>query len=307
VAVRHLRQMELDPEQVRTTVRFLEAYANTALDELESVLAEQIDRTGAERSVVLVNDPAFSIAADAATALREAGQWMLYLNPGRARSLLARSGRLFHEMRQSFGTYLVVVSGEGEDERLSQTVSRALDDLGRLGDGSELEWPPLRHPQQQAYLVLAAAGERSDHALDNQLPVIIERSMHRNGVVPVGALGTPIRRFWDIASHLAGGSVGAAAAISAHLAVMCRRYEECMGLAQVNRRLWGSGASPVDVGDIDIAGIAALAARRFGGEALLHGLREAGVSAEENPIGIAPVDAGLAMAEPWRDESVGDQ
>ena len=37
---------------------------------------------------------------------------------------------------------------------------------------------------------------------------------------------------------------------------------------------------------------------------LVHG---AGVSAEVNPIGIAPVEAGLAMAEPWRDESVGDQ
>jgi len=128
--------------------------------------------------------------------------------------------------------------------------------------------------------------------------------MHRIGVVPVGALGTPIRRSWDFANHLAGESAGAAAAISAHL---CRRYEECMGLAQVNRPLWGNGASPFDVGDIDIGGIAALAARRFGGEALLNGLREGDVSAEENPIGIDPVDAGLAIAEPWRDESVGDK
>jgi len=296
--------MELDPEQVHTTVRFLEAYANTALDELESVLAEGSARTGAKRTAALADDPAFGIAADAATALREAGQWMLYLDAARARSLLARSGLLFHEMRQSFGTYLVVVSGEDQDERLSRDVSRALDEVKRLSEGSELGWPALRHPQQQAYLVLAAAGGGTNRAVEDRLPGIIENSMHRNGVVPVGALGIPIRRFWDVAGHLVGKGTGAAAAIAEHLAFMCRRYEESMGLAQVNRRLWDHAASPVDVGDIDIAGIAALAARQFGGEALLHGLGEAGVSAEGNPIGIAPVDAGLAMAEPWRDEPV---
>lgn len=300
----HLHLMNLDPEQVRTTVRFLEAYANTALDELELILAEETARTGKERSLVLADDPAFVIAADAATTLREAGQWMLYLDSARAKSLLARSGLLFHEMRQSFGTYLMVVSGEGQGERLSVAVSVALADVGRVGDGGELAWPALRHPQQQAYLVLAAAAGGSDNAVDERLPAIIENSMHRNGVVPVGALGTPIRRFWDVASHLAIRGAGAAAAIAEHLAFMCRRYEECMGLAQVNRHLWEHGASSVDVGDIDIAGIAAITARQFSGDALLYELSETGVSAERNPIGIAPVEAGLAMAEPWRDESV---
>lgn len=298
--------MELDPEQVRTTVRFLEAYAYTALDELESVIAEERGRTGADRSVVLVNEPAFSIAADAATAFREAAQWMLYLNAGRARSLLARSGNLFHEMGHSFGTYLTVVSGVGRDEQVSGAIFRALDDLEHLGDRSELTWPALRHPQQQAYLVVAAASSGPIDHVDDQLQAILTNSMHRNGVAPVGALGTPIKRFWDIASHLTSRSMGAAAAIAKHLAVMCRRYEECMELAQVNKRLWDHGAAPVDVGDIDIAGISALTARRFGGAALIDGLAEVSISTQRNPIGIAPVEAGLAIAEPWRDEQIGD-
>jgi hypothetical protein len=71
-----------------------------------------------------------------------------------------------------------------------------------------------------------------------------------------------------------------------------------MSLAQVNAHLWRHVARPVDVGDIDVAGVAALAARRFGQDTLMRGVQEAGVSAERDPIAMAPIEAGATIAQP---------
>lgn len=82
---------------------------------------------------------------------------------------------------------------------------------------------------------------------------------------------------------------------------MANSYAETMSLAQVNKYLWANTAAPVDVGDLDIAGIAALSTRRYGAEALLdamHGLLV-------NETGMAPVRAGIDLVtelteeEPW--------
>lgn len=51
---------------------------------------------------------------------------------------------------------------------------------------------------------------------------------------------------------------------------MARQYSETMALAQVNRYLWRNAAPPVDVGDLDIAGIAALLVRAFGSDVVLR-------------------------------------
>lgn len=287
------------------TIRFLEAYANTGYGELESLLREAGASTGVERRAALSEDPAFSVAADTATALREAAQWMMYLNAERARTLMTRAGDLFRELRQPFGLYLNAVSGREQDS-LFDDASEALRSLQPDGD-REPAWPALRQPQQQAYLVLALAGSPAmNDRLEGRLSAMITNSVHNDGVVPVGALGTPIRRFWRIAAHLVERSDGAARAIAQHLAAMCEHYAESMASAQVNQELWRHGAAPVDVADIDIAGMAALTAREFSADALLGGLAEAGLSPERSSIALAPIEAGLALAEPWRDEPVED-
>ena len=294
--------MALSPERVRSTVRFLEAYANTALSELDSALGNTDEEVGTDRRSSLAEDPAFSIAADAATALREAGQWMLYLDSTRAQYFLARSGHLFHDIGQAFGTYLVVVSGEWNHDPPYQVFSQALEAVSRRSAGAEddeVVWPSLRHPQQQAYLLLAGGGSAAiSREFGVSLTQIMETSIHREGVTPVGALGTPIRQLWNVARHLVRAGPGALPAIARHLAGMCQRYAETMELAQVNSYLWRHGAAPVDVGDIDIAGIATLTARRFGGEPLLQALEQTGLSSERSPIALAPVEAGLALADP---------
>jgi hypothetical protein len=291
MAERHLRAMDLDPDQVGATVRFLRAYANTGLSELDAVL------TATEEGSIL-RDPAFTIAADAATVLREAGQWMLYLDPEQAQLLLSRAGGLFLRLGQPFGAYLVEVAGVAQEELPYQEMLQELAVAQRERDDADVRWPPLRHPQQQAYLMLALTGTPTAQVSSDRVARVLETSTYADGVVPVGALGTPIRRLWDIARHLLARRPESPYVIAGHLTGMARRYEEAMALAQVNRYLWSHGAAAVDVGDIDIAGVTALTARRFGAQVVLGSLEEAGMSAERNPIGMAPIEAGLALAEP---------
>jgi hypothetical protein len=151
----------------------------------------------------------------------------------------------------------------------------------------------LRHPQQQAYLLLAGAGSpTAAEAFPDLLRNVMYQSPNRDGVLPVGSLGTPVRRFWAIAQALASGDSYEVNTIGRHLAAMANSYAETMSLAQVNRYVWANAAAPVDVGDLDIAGIAALSARRYGAKPLLESMANSFV----NEIGMAPVRAGIDLA-----------
>jgi hypothetical protein len=287
--------MGLSPDQVTTTMRFLQAYAHTSLRDLQAEI-----RTAAPG--IITADPAFTVAADAATAFREAGQWALYLDPVRSRQLLFQAGMLYLRIGQPFGAYLLEAVGSRQQPASYADMLREMTAVQGARDDARIRLPALRHPQQQAYLMLAAcAEERPDRTIGS----IMERSSYANGVVPVGALGTPIRTLWDIARHLFARRTDSAGVIAGHLAAMARRYADAMTLAQVNQYLWAHGAAPVDVGDIDIAGVAALSARRFGVDPILSGLREAGMSAQRDPIGMAPIEAGLALADPGFDDRHG--
>jgi hypothetical protein len=233
----------------------------------------------------------------------------VYSETARARSALYRAGQLFLELRQPFGAYLMEISANGRGEPPYRDMLRAVAGTQRddgSGEGIGVGWPTLRHPQQQAYLMLAVTGSESAGQFAETAAAILDASPHAMGVVPVGALGTPIRRLWGIAAHLLSRRPGSPQVVADHLASMAQRYAETMSLAQVNTHLWQHAAAPVDVGDIDIAGIAALAAHRFGADTLLHSVHEAGVSAERHPIAMAPIEAGIDMAQPWSEDFEAD-
>ena len=296
--------MNLEPERVITVARFLEAYARTALVELEG-LGVKTDTVSLDQAPPEASS-AFITAADAASALREAGQWMLYLDTDRSRQLLAWSGRLFHSMGYAFGTYLLVVAGDWAEDPPFSVFGGSLAGFNTNRNNHE---PPaaLQHPQQQVYLLLASGGSAPiAREFRSRLAGILETSMHREGVTPVGALGTPIRRLWGVARHLVLAEPDAPVRIAQHLAAMCERYDETMKLAQTNTYLWRHGAAPVDVGDIDIAGIAAVAARRFSGDAMLQAFEELDSHARLSPVAFATVEAGIALSEPWRTDSRSD-
>lgn len=307
-----LRDLHLDQDQVARAASFLEAYAETANAELVRGMPAPQGR-GETRALKskqhsgpvqfrYEHEPLFTLAADTASAFRDAAQWLIYLDVARARKTLARAARVFISMGQPYGMYLLAVAGEWATDPMYEILGDALAGLHLIssgGDTRQMLMPALLHPQQQAYLLLAAGGSQAIPR-DSEAPWLLamEESPHARGVVPVGSLGTPIRRLWDVARQLFLG-VPDVSVIGRHLAEMSRAYAETIELAQVNDHLWRHAAAPVDVGDLDIAGIAALTARLVGAD----GLRDAVLGSVEGrlaAVALAPIEAGIALASDER-------
>lgn len=294
-----LEKMGISADQARVLTRFFEAYANTCIADIEDP-AENISEKPEEPPPV--TEEQFALRADAAVSLREAAQWCLYTDVNRSAQLLEQSGEQYWHMGQPFGLYLQAISGTDVDRRRLQESISAMILMTEKNQpdttviGSSLQ-QSVAHPQQQAYLMLAygGLGAPSLEALTNPYQMMRD-SPHSSGVVPVGALGTPIHRLWTIAMHLAQRGDDALDVIAYHLGLMCQRYQETMQLAQYNRYLWQNGASPVEVGDIDIAGIAALVTIRLDGTGLLRLMENLSFSALFQEIGMAPVEAGVELA-----------
>jgi hypothetical protein len=260
--------MGLDLQRVAAEVDFLEAYAEFTRGEV----AEGASPEGRDEE-----NGGWIATIDAASAFREAAQWALCFNPSRARRLLDRSGDLFVAAEQPFGSYLKVVSGTWYSDPPFHRFERELRAVAALNrpeeDDDVVVAEPLLHPQQQAYLMLAAAASPPIAAeFSELLRDMATTSPHRIGVVPVGALGTPIRRFWRMASVLLGLPPDPAtgplneptAPLAAELITLTRSYAESIALARTNEHTWVNAAAPIDVGDIDIIGMAVIAARDYG-------------------------------------------
>jgi len=287
--------------QAQSAMDFFERYARTVLASLPTPFANS--------RYPYAEEPYFSIAAEAADSLREAAQWALLLrDAGNAARLLAEAGALYLRMGLPYGLYLLTAAGvrhqQSELNMFADQLQRAtsltrpadqeqpIPDPGRDGDLAVLQ------PQQQAYLVLAASGslvvaERSAE----ELATLLYTSPLRDGVLEVGALGTPIRELWEIAIQLSQQEPDVKP-IAAQLSRMADRYSGAMELAQTNDYLWENGAAPVDVVDLEIAGIAAIAARRLERGQLLNQL--APVTDLDSVAGV-PISAGLALAS-WHDD-----
>ncbi|MGX4691210.1 hypothetical protein [Streptomyces sp. JNUCC 63] len=309
---RALRLLQIDPDQARRTADFFESYANTVSRGLYGPPQGDGPDTGASVSDV----PGWEVRVDTSTSLRLAGQWAMLFDTERARRLLSAAGGILHDLGHGFGTYLLVAYA-AEPPNLSQVASRIEMMTGRhrpdgevRGDGPLPE--PLSHPQQQAYLLVAAAGmvrnSEAGHAapgktdveldeyaaryvrIERHLQLLLSRSPHRRGVATVGALGTPIRVYWDIASRLLRSGPGATDSVIGHLRTMAQRYSTAVDLAMANKRLWFNGAAPVDVCDVDITALALIAARALGVDHFRSALRSAlaeTTGLESVPLGIA--------------------
>ncbi|MEU7784337.1 hypothetical protein [Amycolatopsis sp. NPDC049159] len=318
MSLEHLEHLGLDPEQVRRTAQFHEAYARTAEFELESAYPANSSKDRSRE-----DDLTFILIADAASAWREAGQWALLLDPAKARQLLQRSGNLFRRLGQAFGMYLgLVATGQGQDADRGVLAQAVIQASGLRTKRTETRGVPGPLPgihlqqQQQAYLVLTAGAVASraetlqarveDDPLTEPLIGMLTSSPHRSGVLPVGSLGTPIHRFWSVAGRLLRGGPEDVYEIARHVVAMCRAYEETISLARTNTYLWGHGAAPVDIADLDIGGIAALTSRTFGRDTLLSALADVPDGRGLSPIGRVPIELGAALAG-GSDDSFGRQ
>jgi hypothetical protein len=124
-------------------------------------------------------------------------------------------------------------------------------------------------------------------------------SPHRAGVVPVGALGMPIRRFWAIATAVLDFDDSGMQLVATQISALLAHYAEAIELAMTNDYLWHNAAAPVDVGDIDIMGTFVIASRAFGADpmadALMRSLPGDGYAAQAQ----AEMAMEVAAADPW--------
>jgi hypothetical protein len=268
-----MRTLQLDPDQVRTAANFFEAYGSYALS---TGGVEEESATGG--TVYLL---------DAASSLRSAGQWAMLFDSRRAARLLARSAQIWDALGYGFGTFVLAAVAPDQLDldrtserllRLAAMYSPPRQEPEVRSDRERQRLPgPLLHPQQQAYLLLAGASLwQSLPMAPDLLRVIVDQSPHRRGVAPVGALGMPLRLYWDMAGRLLDNSDEESVQVVANnLARMCLAYAESINSAMANERLWFNAASPVDVGDIDIVGIALASAHRLGANLMQEHLQSA--------------------------------
>ncbi|MGW7532047.1 hypothetical protein [Amycolatopsis sp. NPDC054798] len=289
-----LRALGLSPEQVQRAASFHEACAETALTELR-----EIERRSEPAEHERLSEVRFALRANAASALREAAQWRLLLSPVNALSRLRRAGTLFQELGQPFGYYLKAMTGtldKQDPDRINGLMYALFAELtGERPHATGSGDSGIRaHPQQQAYLIVTASSLEAPGGREFA-QVAVRRSPHRSGVIPVGSLGTPITKYWSIASHLLSGQQEDAFAVAGLLQSMCRVYGETMALARSNEHLWKNASAPVDVADLDIAGLTALSARRFGPSMTADMFADAGPLDALDRI---PLDLGLSLAQP---------
>ncbi|MET8123447.1 hypothetical protein [Micromonospora sp. NPDC005189] len=245
--------LQLDEEQAGIAAAFFESYANTVLDRSD---------TPSEHELM-----------DAASSLREAGQWALLFDPDRARGLLNRAGHIWLSMGHPFGAFLIAAFWTEESDR-SVAVPYADDVIRRAPQArtpDKVQRPSLSltYPHQQAYLLLALAAVPNGIDRFGPLAEFAASSPQHNGVAPIGALGAPIRLHWRIATALLESPTGqhresAAADIAGSLAEIAELYGRTIDSAMANRYLWQGGGAPVEVADLDIVGVISIAAAQLG-------------------------------------------
>lgn len=293
----HLEQMGLDPERVEARIDFLLAYANSIT---QHSVEEAVDEPVQMLSPSSRPADRWTQLADAATALREAGQWSLFTNELRALELLRAASDHYIALGLGFGLYLDAVApdldapGRTDPGERLPLLAEALRVMAS-GDWSSEAASFVATPPQQAYTLCAAAATPmivQEHG--DLLEQVIEGSLHRAGVIPVGALDTPIHRFWAVARVLFRGALDEDTLV-AHLGAMAVRYGETMELAQINSYLWTNCAAPVDVGDIDTGGLEILATQRLGPTFMMHITNQ--IAERVGALAISPLEIGLETAQ----------
>jgi hypothetical protein len=312
---REIELLGLSVSQVEAAVAFYESYANTVTGELEQYRSGTVAtsrRAVADPAQEEGDDHELALLTDLTSALREAAQWATLLDPARPLSLLRRAGELTAAHGPGFSAFLLTVSDLGDDDARNvptpsdpAVYARNVSMLRNSGPERQSDEPvpgPMRHPQQQAYLLLSlAALQRPRREHRGTLREFIAGSPHRDGVTPVGPLGIPIRVYWDIARLMLSNTE--LRPVVRHLTAMAGRYADRVELARTNTHLWEHAAAPVDVGNVDMSCLAVLADMSFGHRRFRPALARA--IDDQDTVFAVPLRLAVEMSD-YAAESRGD-
>ena len=242
-------------ELIESRTRFLESYAGEVLEE-----------SFAERWMAEVAS---------ATALTQAAQSAWLLDDNRAAQLLKRSASRYYRTGLPYGYFLSSLIANSRDTMATlvegPTVSmlEAILNNERLDreDMGELGMVSMRYPNQQVYLLLAFLSHRE---IANEFGNLIERaveSLDVHGTLPMGPQSVPLARYIKIAQlvweiHQSRGNISFSRILQgiSPLLNITFRYQESIELAMRNRYLWEQMQSPVELIDLDSAGLVTLVA-----------------------------------------------
>lgn len=297
MSAHHLEALRLVPERVERASRFRTSYADLCMREV----AELRERPKGTSHSAMDGDSSrmgWGLLAEAASGYFEAGQWAMLIDPPTALALWQRAGEVYRRLDFGFGYYLhAIIKGpqslasidNAEDARIADRMwdslravmvaSHTVDEDLRSPESVQLP-EPLRHAQQQTYLILAGAavvgtatGDQVFMGVSRRtLYSMVVRSPHYGGVTPVGALGVPINVLWQLAATIMQPKTDGLEQAVAIIGGLARRYDDTIQQAMANDHLWRNAAAPVDVGSFDIASIIMIAYQVFGADRLEENL-----------------------------------
>ncbi|WP_406438711.1 hypothetical protein OHB00_28145 [Streptomyces sp. NBC_00631] len=281
-----LDPLQLDADQVRNAADFHEAYAHFVMRDAEAA--------DGDLEAALI---------EAASAYRLAGQWRLLVDRKGGVALLLRAAALFSRVGLMYGAYLEAsLAPDRVRDRLDAWTALLLRTDGqpqRAADPAFEEHQAdkfLGHVQQQTYLLLACAALTTPGSGQaEELRSFASRSPHRDGVVPMGSMGVPVRTFWGLALNmLSPDDEPAARTYADTLTELSRAYARTVDLAMANTLTWFNGAAPIDVADLDVIGTMAMGIQHFG-----RGRMRDLLDATELPaVALVPLDLGMQVAPP---------
>jgi hypothetical protein len=252
------------------------------------------------RMVLERNSVADTALMDAASSLQLAGQWAAFLDADRARQNFIECGTIWRRLGHAYGSFLLAAYAPQHASDAIASSVRAM--MAIYHNDVDADAPPrelrlLQHPQQQAYLIMAAAVNL-DAA--GTLHEIADTSPNRRGTAPIGALGVPLRIYWDIGRSLLrpgkGDTEHSAGLVAGHLGQIASAYTQTIESAMANERLWFSGAAPVDVAESDTIAVAMIAAGRLGNDTMRRHIASA-VERLESRVARVPLELALQMLE----------
>jgi len=196
-----------------------------------------------------------------ASSYRAAAQYAELFDTQLAIELMLHASRAYLDAGAAFGLFLA--AGAMSDDALRQAaVPQELRKLGDGNSGTRFASPTADSPVQQAYLLLAVAAHPVLRERFPGEPQALLRRLSVYGLDPVGAQGTPLDQYLDIAELMLEDPVarrdpGArlsdrlAGDMASRLAAIGRRHAAALRANQRNEHLWRNAAAPVNIVDLE--------------------------------------------------------